>query len=53
MRLILDEFATTIQTAFERLIQINEDESAPFPAPGKWSKKQIIGHLIDSAANNH
>jgi hypothetical protein len=21
--------------------------------PGKWSKKQIIGHLIDSAANNH
>lgn len=20
---------------------------------GKWSKKQIIGHLIDSAANNH
>jgi len=23
------------------------------PAPGKWSKKQIIGHLIDSACNNH
>src|SRR6185436_18687564 len=23
------------------------------PAPGKWSKKEIIGHLIDSAANNH
>ena len=23
------------------------------PAPGKWSKKQIIGHLIDSATNNH
>lgn len=23
------------------------------PAPGKWSKKQILGHLIDSAANNH
>lgn len=20
---------------------------------GKWSKKQIIGHLVDSAANNH
>lgn len=23
------------------------------PSPEKWSKKQIIGHLIDSAANNH
>lgn len=23
------------------------------PAPGKWSKKEILGHLIDSACNNH
>ena len=23
------------------------------PASGKWSKKEILGHLIDSAANNH
>lgn len=23
------------------------------PAPNKWSKKEIIGHLIDSATNNH
>ena len=22
------------------------------PAPGKWSKKEILGHLIDSALNN-
>ena len=22
-------------------------------APGKWSHKEILGHLIDSAANNH
>jgi hypothetical protein len=21
--------------------------------PGKWSKQEILGHLIDSAANNH
>ena len=21
--------------------------------PGKWSKKELLGHLIDSAANNH
>jgi hypothetical protein len=23
------------------------------PAPDRWSKKEILGHLIDSAANNH
>lgn len=23
------------------------------PAPGKWSVVEILGHLIDSAANNH
>lgn len=22
------------------------------PAPGKWSKKEILGHLVDSAQNN-
>jgi hypothetical protein len=30
------------------------DERASLPrAPGKWSRKQILGHLIDSASNNH
>jgi hypothetical protein len=23
------------------------------PAPGKWSVKEIVGHLIESAAHNH
>jgi hypothetical protein len=23
------------------------------PGPGKWSPREIIGHLIDSASNNH
>jgi len=23
------------------------------PAPAKWSKKEILGHLVDSAYNNH
>ncbi len=42
-----------IGTASVRLQQISEADSAHFPAPGQWSKKQILGHLIDSAANNH
>jgi hypothetical protein len=32
---------------------ISDEQSRIAPAPGKWSAKEIIGHLIDSAANNH
>jgi hypothetical protein len=35
------------------LRQITEPESAVKSAPGQWSKKEELGHLIDSAANNH
>jgi hypothetical protein len=35
------------------LQQVDEPAFSLSPAPGKWSKKQIMGHLIDSAANNH
>lgn len=32
--------------------QLSETELLQKPVPGKWSPKQIIGHLIDSAINN-
>ncbi len=34
------------------LERITEAEAAAKPAPNKWSAKEIIGHLIDSACNN-
>jgi hypothetical protein len=37
----------------EQLAQISEKDFSWRPAPGKWSKKEILGHLIDSANNNH
>lgn len=37
----------------ERLSKVSEFESSARPSPGKWSKKEILGHLIDSASNNH
>lgn len=53
-----------IQTSIERLQflcntipvlleKIDEETFSKKPSHEKWSKKQIIGHLIDSAANNH
>ena len=43
-----------IQTIPDLLLTAMDAEVFSFkPAPNKWSKKEIIGHLIDSAANNH
>lgn len=36
-----------------KLGNITETTAAEKPIPGKWSKKEILGHLIDSASNNH
>lgn len=35
------------------LRNISPEASAVKPHPDKWSKKEIIGHMIDSASNNH
>lgn len=43
----------TMQQALPLLRTIGNAEASVKPAPGKWSKKEIIGHLVDSACNNH
>ncbi len=53
MQSFLDDFRETIETAEKRLLTISEPQSQISRAEGKWSPKEIIGHLIDSAANNH
>jgi hypothetical protein len=49
----LADFRQTVDRAADRLMALSEDEASARPAPGKWSRKEIIGHLIDSASNNH
>ncbi len=44
-------FRYTEQTAAQ-LRLIPENLAAQKPEPNKWSRKEILGHLIDSAANN-
>jgi hypothetical protein len=47
------EWLQTVDAALVELRSIAEAEAARPLAPGKWSPKQVLGHLIDSAANNH
>jgi len=35
------------------LMAISPAEAARHASAGKWSKKQELGHLVDSACNNH
>jgi hypothetical protein len=41
-----------IQEVPEHFKQFSPDVLLQKPAPGKWSKQEILGHLIDSAINN-
>jgi hypothetical protein len=47
------ELRQAIEKAVPLLLALSDEESAAQSAPGKWSPREIIGHLIDSAANNH
>src|SRR3982750_3009666 len=47
------ELREAVETATPRLEGMSDESSRRHPAPGKWSAREIIGHLIDSASNNH
>jgi len=42
-----------VQRATPRLLALSDAEAGRPPAPDKWSPKEVLGHLIDSASNNH
>jgi DinB superfamily len=46
------ELRAAVGTFAPRLHALS-DRSALRPAPGKWSAREIIGHLVDSATNNY
>jgi len=48
-----DEFKSLLAMATPRLLSITEADGSVRRAHDKWSRKEILGHLIDSAANNH
>ena len=52
MKSVAEDLLSALKIA-DRLRQIDDAAASKRPAPGKWSNKEILGHLIDSAANNH
>ena len=48
-----ERFQSEVADAAERLARITEEESRRPYREGGWLRKQVLGHLIDSAVNNH
>ena len=48
----IEELRRAVTDATPRLLALG-DRSAERPANDKWSAREIIGHLVDSASNNH
>ncbi len=46
------ELRAEVDAALPRLRALSEERAAAPRGAGKWVRKEILGHLIDSAANN-
>lgn len=49
----LDRLARVLEKVPVRLMELGEEDASHQPSAGTWSPKEVLGHLIDSAANNH
>lgn len=53
----MESVATSLRERVATMVPLlrgmSEAEVAFKPAPDRWCKKEILGHLIDSASNNH
>ena len=49
----ISDLRKTVASALPALTGLGDEASATRAAPGRWSPREIIGHLIDSASNNH
>jgi hypothetical protein len=52
MKEVADELRTVVADIEPMLRKLEEPGIAQRPEPKKWSRKEILGHLIDSACNN-
>lgn len=50
---VADELIRVVESAATRLHSVSPAESVESRSPGKWTKQEELGHLLDSAVNNH
>ena len=50
---LAEDLIRTVDKAAAHLRALGEEAAAARTRPGAWSIKEIVGHLVDSAANNH
>ena len=52
-----DRLASNIEDAvnesWQMLRSVPNEPIMARPGPGEWAVKEIVGHLVDSASNNH
>jgi hypothetical protein len=53
MEELSEQLLSLVDAAEAKLRKISEPETTKPLLPGGWSRKQVLGHLIDSASNNH
>lgn len=53
MTSVAEELLAAVEAAAARFRTLDEPFAVRRTAPGRWSAKDVVGHLIDSATNNH
>src|SRR3989304_6658487 len=53
MKTTSEQIRELILASKPKLLNIPPDIASKKLSPDVWSKKEILGHLIDSASNNH
>jgi hypothetical protein len=52
MKSTIDELLRVVEAYTEKIEKLSDEEFSIKPLPNKWSKKEVLGHLIDSSQNN-
>ena len=50
---LASDIENAVDEAFQQLRGLPEETIEARSNPGDWSVKEIVGHLVDSASNNH